>query len=135
RSRSLAPRWTCTCSTTLMLILPVTNDGSTSYRATITYCTNTPSFPTRRASDLQTPGLTLVKAASPATYSLGTVITYTYTVTNSGKITLTAQFSINSDNEGTILCGNGTLAPIATTTCTATYTADLADLKAGSLPN
>src|SRR5262249_54675795 len=66
----------------------------------------------------------LEKTANPTTYNaVGQVITYTYKITNTGNVTLTGPFTITDDKEGTISpCGNGPLAPGASTTCTATHT-------------
>src|SRR5439155_259182 len=72
----------------------------------------------------QTKALTLAKSASPTTYSsVGTVITYTYTITNSDNGTLATPLSVMDNKLGTINpCGSGPLAPGATTSCTATHT-------------
>ena len=82
-------------------------------------------------------GLTLVKSASAASYSApGTLITYSYLVTNSGNEDLTnvsvtdPQMGLNAVN-----CPNGTLAQAASETCTATYTTSQADVDAGSISN
>src|SRR5206468_3502949 len=84
----------------------------------------------------QTKALTLAKSASPTTYSsVGTVITYTYTISNSGNVTLAGPFSISDDKLGTISCGTGPLAPGASTSCPATHATTQADLDAGSITN
>src|SRR2546422_611367 len=84
----------------------------------------------------QTKALTLAKNASPATYSAtGQTITYTYTITNSGNVTLAGPFSVTDDKLGTFACGTGSLAPGASTSCTKTHTITQADLDAGSITN
>jgi hypothetical protein len=77
-----------------------------------------------------------VKTASPTTYStVGTVITYSYKVTNSGNVTLAGPFSISDNKLGTIACPTGLLSPGASVTCTATHAITAADLTAGSITN
>src|SRR5439155_1592817 len=85
----------------------------------------------------QFPILTLAKSANPTTYNaVGQVITYTYTITNSGNTTLDAPFSVTDNKLGTISpCGSGPLAPSASTTCTSTHTITQADIDAGSIVN
>jgi len=81
--------------------------------------------------------LSLVKSASPTTYSaVGQVITYTFTITNSGATTLPGPFAVTDNRLGSVSpCGSGPLASGASTTCTATHTIVQADLTAGSLTN
>ena len=85
--------------------------------------------------------LSLSVSVNPLTYNQADqVITYTYTVKNSGNTTLgPAQFTINSNlyAGALISCGNAdtTIAPDATITCTSTYTIGQADMNAASLTN
>ncbi|KAB8188912.1 hypothetical protein FKV24_009640, partial [Lysobacter maris] len=67
------------------------------------------------------PALTIAKAADTATYAaVGDVITYTYTITNAGNVTLAGPFTVNDDILGALTdCATGPLAPGASTTCTA----------------
>ncbi|MFB7893944.1 hypothetical protein ACFC1I_17220 [Microbacterium sp. NPDC056044] len=89
----------------------------------------------------QNGAMTLDKKASPGTVdSVGDEIDYTFTVTNSGNVTLRGlsiaetAFS-GSGSLSAIVCPNGTLAPGASTDCTATYPVTQADLTAGSVTN
>jgi uncharacterized repeat protein (TIGR01451 family) len=86
----------------------------------------------------QTATLTLDKSASSATYStVGDVITYTFTVENTGNVTLT-DISITDPLSGLSAISPATvasLAPGATTSFTATYTITQADLDNGSVSN
>lgn len=91
---------------------------------------------------VQTAAFDAVISASPSqptppatTLPVGTVITYTYTLTNSGNVTLTSPFSV-TDDKTAITCSNQTsLAPGATRNCTGTYTVTNDDLAAGSITN
>lgn len=84
--------------------------------------------------------ISLMKSADKTTYSdTGQVITYTYTITNTGNVTLNGQFTVSDDkiNSGTAFnCGvSGDLAPAASRQCTATYTTSTEDLTNGSVTN
>ena len=86
--------------------------------------------------------LTLAKSASVTSYSAaGTVITYSYTVTNAGSSTL-ANVTVTDPMPGlsSINCGGNSnviasLAAGASVVCTATYTTTQGDLDAGSITN
>ncbi len=79
--------------------------------------------------------IALTKTASlPNFASAGTLITYSYAVTNSGNVTLTS-VGITDNRLGTISCPGTTLVPSQTETCTATYTTTQADVDAGGIVN
>jgi uncharacterized repeat protein (TIGR01451 family) len=86
--------------------------------------------------DIAVPSLSLVKTASPATYSaVGQTISYSYVVKNTGNVTL---FGISVvDDKATVTCPDTSagLAPAGTITCTASYTITQADLDLGSVKN
>ncbi|MGH1526693.1 DUF7507 domain-containing protein [Leifsonia sp. L25] len=84
--------------------------------------------------------LSLEKAADTATVStVGQVVTYTFTVTNTGALTLNALSVADQQSapagalDAPPTCATTTLVPGASTTCTATYTVTQADLDHGSL--
>ncbi|MBC7876809.1 MAG: LysM peptidoglycan-binding domain-containing protein [Anaerolineales bacterium] len=84
--------------------------------------------------------LTLTKSANPASYGqAGAIITYTYTIKNSGSVTIgPAQFTVTDDHMLTpINCGANTvtLLPTETVICTATYTIAQADMNAAGVTN
>ena len=55
--------------------------------------------------------LTLVKTATPATYdAVGDVISYSYTLSNSGNVTLAGPVTV-TDDKVTVSCPAGSLAP------------------------
>ncbi|MBX7251401.1 MAG: DUF11 domain-containing protein [Candidatus Promineofilum sp.] len=89
----------------------------------------------------QTPALTLDKATTTANYDqVGDTISYNYTVTNSGNVSLIPPYAV-TDNKivtpNVVTCNQtpNPLNPGASFTCTATYTVTQADLTAGSVTN
>ena len=93
---------------------------------------NTATVPAAQAA----PAIGLVKTALTPTYSAsGDVVTYTFTVTNTGNVTLTNV--IVTDPVATVSGGPITLAPgqSDSTTFTATYTVSQADVDAGLFTN
>ena len=85
----------------------------------------------------QTASIAIVLSAMPANFSApGTVITYSYLVTNSGNVDLSS-VSVSDSMTGlsAISCPSTTLASAASETCTATYTTVQADVTAGGIAN
>ena len=84
----------------------------------------------------QDPALSIDKTiTSGSPYdSVGDVISYGYTVTNSGNVSLTGPVTV-SDDKATVTCPAGGLAPGAFITCTATHVVTQADLDAGFVTN
>ena len=85
----------------------------------------------------QSPKLTIAKSitAGDPYDSVGDTITYSYTVTNSGNVTISAIAVSDDTVDAPPVCLATTLAPAASTTCTATYTVTQADLDAGTVTN
>lgn len=82
-----------------------------------------------------TPGIRVTKEVSPEHYTEGTPLTYTYTVQNTGDVTL-SNLSVIDDRFGAVTCTPTVLAPGATATCTdKSHTATAADIAAGSIHN
>lgn len=109
--------------------------------ATATEVTGQPYTPVSASAFTTTDldgSMTLKKTADPATYSVpGETTTYTFTVRNTGLVSL-AGISVSDDLAGlsALTCPeNRTLAPNATLTCTATRTVTQVDLDAGSVTN
>ena len=99
---------------------------------------------TETVTAVQSPALTLVKTATPATYDfVGDVIGYSFLVTNSGNVSLAGPVTITDDKATDEACPNvntvgnldGFLDPGESITCTASYTITQADLNAGSVTN
>lgn len=88
---------------------------------------------------VQAPVLSLSVSANPTLATdVGTVINYTYTLTNSGNVTLSAPFAVTDDTVNNITCTDppsATLAPGAFMTCSATRSITQADLDNGSVIN
>ena len=81
--------------------------------------------------------LTIQKSASPTSYDdIGQTITYTYKVTNSGNVDISAPITVTDDKFGTVPIQNsGTLSPGSSVTGTATYKITDADINTGSVAN
>jgi LysM repeat protein len=114
--------------------------GSVTNVVTATVYTVSSSPVTTTVPTVRAKALTLTKTANPTTYSSSKqVITFTYTLTNSGATQLGPdQFTVTEtgvNNNVAFPCGNpgSTLAPGAALTCTATYTVSDADMTAASI--
>ncbi|MFE4593788.1 DUF7507 domain-containing protein [Streptomyces laurentii] len=84
--------------------------------------------------------LALTKSVSPGTAHAGDQVTYTYVATNTGETALSDLLVTDTEFSGsgtppTVACDATTLAPGASTTCTATYTVTAADEQAGEVTN
>ena len=140
-SGPLAPTATTSCTANYTIVQADLDAGSITNTATatttygVTPVTSLPASKTINA--VQSPALALTKGTNSATYDhVGQVITYTFTIQNTGNVTLAGPFSVSDSKLGAISsCGSGPLAPTATTSCTANYTIVQADLDAGSVTN
>ena len=85
--------------------------------------------------------MSVVKTADPTTVTAaGDTVDYSFVVTNTGNVTVTGitvtdTFTAPAGPELTVTCPDTTLAPAASTTCTASYTVTQADVDAGSIVN
>jgi uncharacterized repeat protein (TIGR01451 family) len=134
---SLAPGASITCTSSYTITQADLDGGSVTNIASATNGVVTSPTDTETVTAVQTPGLTIVKSASPATYStVGAVIIYSYLVTNSGNVTLSGPFTVSDNKTTNESCpATATLAPGASITCTSSYTITQADLNAGSVTN
>ena len=138
----LAPGASVDCTATYTVTQADIDRGSVTNTATATgtdpsggSVPSPPSSATVPASPK--PAMTLEKSASPTMFSgPGTVITYTFHVTNTGNVTLSG-VKVTDPMPGlsAITCPSTTLAPAASMTCTATYTTTQADVAVGSIKN
>lgn len=98
------------------------------------------TFPTTTAdesvaSEVPTPELSIVKRALDADFvAVGDELNYEYDIENTGNVTISS-VSVSDDKIATVSCPVTTLAPMETTTCTATYEVTQIDLNAGSVTN
>ncbi|MHA6268279.1 DUF7507 domain-containing protein [Aliiroseovarius sp. CAU 1755] len=114
-------------------VVPVTPGGPTSVTAT-----DGPSGVTVPADTTAAILFDKTLAASSAlTYAaVGDQLTYEFTVTNDGNITLDGPFTVDDNQIGNgLACGTGPLLPGASVSCTHVWTAEQEDLDAGSVTN
>jgi uncharacterized repeat protein (TIGR01451 family) len=86
---------------------------------------------------VQNPSLTVAKSANVHFFhAAGTLITYSYLVSNTGNVTFTS-VSVSDPQGGLspVHCPSGAVAPHGEVTCTATYTTTQADVDSGSIVN
>ncbi|MEQ1872665.1 MAG: hypothetical protein ABL953_02970 [Ilumatobacteraceae bacterium] len=83
------------------------------------------------------PTINVAKSALPTSVSsVGQAVAYSFLVTNTGNVTLTGVVVTDPlPGLSAVSCPVSTLAPSASTTCTANYTTTQADLDAGSIAN
>ena len=136
---TLAPGVSTTCTATYTLTQPDVDAGHLTNSATVS--ANPPSGPAVTAADSVTtplpgsPGIALVKTAGTATgSSAGSTVPYTFLVTNTGNVTLTA-VGVSDAKVGTVTCPVPSLAPGASETCSASYALTQADVDAGHVAN
>jgi len=144
---TLVPGASTTCTATYTLTQADVDSGSVTNTASATGTPPGSTTPIGSPPDTSTvtvpatPAMTVVKSANPASAgAVGDVITYSFLVTNTGNVTLD-NVAVNEGSftgTGTMsaaICPVTTLAPAATTTCTATYALTQADVDAGTVTN
>lgn len=138
----LAPAASITCTATYTVTQADLDAGSITNTATAQsgVTTSPPSSVTINGN--QQPALGLDKTTTTTSFdTVGDTLAYSYLVTNTGNVTLTAPVTVTDDRitaPNTVVCPAsppGGLAPGGQLTCTATYTITQADLDAGSVTN
>jgi uncharacterized metal-binding protein YceD (DUF177 family) len=99
----------------------VTVEGTDSQGQTVTSTATTSVDLTYTAS------LDLTKAASSRSAKVGETVTYTYTITNNGDVTISS-LVLNDDKLGSISLSQDSIAPGGTVTATTTYTIAVEDV-------
>ncbi|MEV0190102.1 GEVED domain-containing protein [Kitasatospora purpeofusca] len=143
---SLAPGAVVTCTAEYTVVQADVNAGSVENTATATGTppgggTSVPSDPSSTVVPFTPrPSLDVDKVADKQRLVAGENLTYTYTATNTGNVTLTDITITETAFTGSggapkVTCPAGELAPGATRTCTATYTVTQADVDAGRIDN
>jgi LPXTG-motif cell wall-anchored protein len=148
-STSLAVNTSVTCTASYTVTQADVDNGSITNAAIATGTPPGSTTPVPSAPDTvlvpapNSPSIAVVKTADPSTITAaGQPITYSFTATNTGNVTLTdvaidegAFSGTGTLSAATCDTGAASLAPGATVRCTATYTATQADVDAGSITN
>ena len=136
---TLAPGESTTCSATYVLTQADVDAGSVTNTAT---ATGTPPVGDPvDATDSVTTGIDQSasialdkQAGTPSGSGAGDTVDYSFVVTNTGNVTLDP-VSVDDPTVGAVDCPVSSLAPGASTTCTATYVLTQADVDAGHVAN
>ena len=136
---SLAPAQSMTCAAAYVTTQADVNRGHVENAAVVTGLgprgTPVAGYDTDAVPAVHQPQVDLVKSAYPTQYgAAGERITYTYTVTNAGNVTL-HNVRLADDRLGAVTCLTASLAPGQSTTCTAAHLTTPADVDAGQVSN
>ncbi len=136
---TLAPSDSTTCTKTYTLTQPDIDTGSVTNTATASG--TPPTGPAVAATDsvttliARTATIALDKVAEPPSgFTVGSTIAYGFTVTNTGNVTL-SPITVFDAKVGTVTCPLTSLAPAATTICTATHTLTQPNVDSGHFAN
>jgi large repetitive protein len=138
---TLAPGASTTCTGMHTITQAEVNAGTVNNSATATGTppgggTTTSPPDTTSTPIAATPSLTIDKTAgAPSGTTAGSTIAYTFLVTNTGNVTLTALVINDANLDAAAVCPVTTLAPGASTTCTGTHTITQAEINAGVVNN
>lgn len=134
----LPPGASTTCTGTYTITQANLDSGSitsTSSASANTYVSNNVIT---TITALQSPSMTIIK--TPSTSAAGTVgqtVTYTYTLKNTGNVTLTSPFAVTDNKIASVSCSaiGSSLAPNASGNCTGSYSITSADVTNGAVVN
>lgn len=135
----LAPGASTTCTATYTVTQADIDAGGIDNTATATAADqDVESSPVTARVEAPTTAFTLTKSVDPTTATtVGTQVTYSFLVTNTGETTITGLHITEGEFTGTgtrptPTCPVTELAPGTSTTCTATYTLTQADVGSGT---
>ena len=136
----LPPAASMACHATHTTTTADVDSGHISNTATVTGQPRTGPPVTDGAEEIidaqQAPNIKLVKSAFPTEYRApGEIITYTYTVTNTGNVTLRHVTVTDDKVHGPVACLTPTLSPGESTTCEATHAVTEANVAEGHITN
>ena len=134
---TLAPNGSMTCTGTHTVVQADLDAGAVVNTASVVGTppvgTAIPPVPSNQVAipGLRSPALTIVKASTiTSATAVGQVIPYTFTVTNTGNVTITG-VAVSDLKLGAVTCPATTLAPGSSTVCTGSYTATAGDFDSG----
>lgn len=135
----LAPGASITCSGSYAVTQADLNSGSIVNTASASSGTTTSPSTTHTITGTQTRSLGIVKSSTTASFSsAGVSIPYSFAVTNTGNVTLTSAILVSDNRIASVVCPAlpaGGLAPLASISCTGSYTTTQADVDAGGVTN
>ena len=135
---TLAPGASTTCQNTYITTSVDVTNGKIDAQATATSSDGSPNPVTASATATVTwevrRELQLTKSASTEYAGAGNIITYTFTLTNSGNVPLTAPTVSDPRLGAPFICGTD-MAPQTSTNCTANYTVTADDVDDNPLVN
>ncbi len=140
---SIAPQQQIICTASYDTTQEDLNAGSVTNVATASatpFGETTPLTSTQQSVTVngqRLPALSLDKVGGTATpaFTVGSTITYTFNITNSGNVDILDPITITDDKIGNFPCLSGPLVRGATDSCTAVYTLTSADISANSVTN
>lgn len=143
---SMLPGAQVTCTATYTLTQADVDAGTVTNDATATATAPDDSTVTSTLDDAvvtiaQSPSLTLIKSAGPGGFThAGQVVDYSFDITNTGNVTLSAvgvsEVAFSGTGSMTVPdCTPVVIAPAGASTCTASYTLTQADVDAGVVTN
>ncbi len=137
----LAPGASTTCTGTRIVTRGDLDVGQIVNIATVTGTDPTGAALTPVASNAvtvtaeQRPALTIVKSAPTSSYdSVDDAITYSFTVSNTGNVTM-SDIVVSDGQVAGVQCAASSLTPGQSTTCTGTHAISQADIDAGKVVN